>query len=157
MQRLAEKGMIQGQGIVDVVNTYSGSHSPRRTGALQFFLSLFNNIIVERLEGRDEKYARAIGNARDSRRTIAVGQGPHTERSRSEGSIRSAQPLSSPRSAIPRSPRSAHFCARMGTLVTIASASSNLVDSVGVLGMDRDGQVLTHAWLAAITAGLAGA
>jgi hypothetical protein len=109
VQRLAEKGLVQGQGIVDVVNTYVGIALSSGVLGLTFFLCLFTTLLLSVWKSR-RKYAPSEmqGLTNDA---LPARPGDATKSSRDS----SFSPFLTARMLI---------ATLLGTLVTIATASS---------------------------------
>jgi hypothetical protein len=112
MQRLAEKGMIQGQGIVDVVNTYIGVALSSGVLGLTFFLSLFTTLLLSVWKSR-RKYAplEMQGLTNDA----LPAKAGHATKSSTDSSF---SPFLTARMLL---------ATLLGTLVTLATASSVLL------------------------------
>jgi hypothetical protein len=112
VERLAAKGMIQGQGIVDVVNTYLGVALSTGVLGLTFFLCLFTTLLLSIWKSRRKYAATEVqGLTHDALRATTPGATKPTGDS-------SFSPFLTARMLL---------AVLLGTLVTIATASSVLL------------------------------
>jgi hypothetical protein len=112
VERLAAKGMTQGQGIVDVVNTYLGVALSTGVLGLTFFLCLFTTLLLSIWKSRRKYAATEVqGLTHDALPATAAGATKPSGDS-------SFSPFLTARMLL---------AALLGTLVTIATASSVLL------------------------------
>lgn len=112
LERLAAKGMLQGQGIVDVVNTYLGVALSTGVLGLTFFLCLFTTLLLSIWKSRRKYAATEVqGLTHDALPATAAG----------------ATKPSGDSSFSPYLTARMLLAALLGTLVTIATASSVLL------------------------------
>jgi O-antigen ligase len=109
LQRLAAKGMLQGEGIVDIVNTYIGVALSSGAVGLALFVALFASVLLGLLRAKrryDDEEAHALANGA---RAEPVGGTP---------GARLASPFS------PQTAARALFASVLGIGVTIGTVSS---------------------------------